>query len=302
MKFLNLISSTILLLSSHLAFSMADICDDPFRDAMVCKKMRIIRSQVNMLEGQRDLMQVNYKYLYSVANDMNVLATDLMDNHNSSGILNGLVNVTETLKPILKYSKLEDSRALVAINQVHGKCTTCHAKEKPLSGYKWDVIAKTSWGSINLKCNEEQVGIRVKNDGGFDTVIEAKKRWPKKLKNPYRCKSMHGMFGNYEYLFTTYSAGYTNFDMVENVAREILRISTDLKDKKMVHQGANDLLAFVMKRSKEVIKLAQEKNPEATLKGIEVVKSCSNCHNSERELPRDYSDDSNLYSQFKYGK
>lgn len=261
--------------------AMSNLCNDPLRNQQICLKMRHLRSQVNLLEEQRDLLQVNYSFTEELTKDMESLTTDLFENHNSDGMLTLIDTVRTKVQKVRALAEKKDSGMLYAANQVHRQCTVCHSTRNPRSGYTWDQIAKLTWGDINLKCNEETIGIRSKETSEgtvWEGVIEAKINEDSRMKrNPYRCKNMHGMFNVLEYFITGNQAEKLNYDMTLEAANEVVRIAEDLKSKKIYH-GGEVLFENVKRMATELKTLAKEKNPLVRYKRQELAVACLQCH------------------------
>lgn len=256
------------LLFSSTGYSMG-VCEDPTRDADTCYKMRHLKSQINLMDAQRDLMQVNYGFMNALASDINDLVTDLLQNNNESGILTGLQGVQAAVIPVIEYSRMNDPRALISANQVRKQCLTCHSTFEPRSGFTWGEISRQSWTTITRKCNNELPATH--EDYNYSNTP----------RNPYRCKSMHGMFSALEYFLTAKQANRLNFSMTEMASAEIVRISKDLIEKNMVHQYNPDLLVGVYSNAYQLYQLAQQQDASTDTKRVELSYSCASCHTSK---------------------
>ena len=262
------------------------VCDDPLRDSEVCRKMHHLRSQVNLLEAQRDLMQVNYGLTNVLARDMYDLTSDLLLNNNQTGKLSNLEFVRIALAPVIEYSSASDNRALSAANQIHRQCTACHSQGNPQSGVPWSQIAQMTWGGILMKCNEEQIVFHDRATQGQTTgPVETLPKSYGEVRNPYRCKSMHGMFSNLEYFMTGYNINRVNYEMTYMAAGEIARIASDLEAHRMVHENDNDLLGNIYAMATELQLAAQNRDPSTGQRGNNLSSNCLRCHSTSGAAP-----------------
>lgn len=241
-------------LGSVFNHAFADSCSDPTRRQSVCREMKHLRSQVLVLGAQRDLMKINFPLLIEVGKEIQagasraiggLLVTD--DNHGA-----GLIGVQALATDLVELAEQKSGDALMAANKIQNQCNTCHNKVAPTSGHRWDDIFKSDWSAFYQKCNSPE-------------------------RNPYRCKSMHGMFSYYSGFFTAYQLGLQNYELTALAADEIAKIAIDLKENDLVH-GLEDLLEGVVVDAKEISKLASEKNPEAFDRAMAITQTCMKCH------------------------
>jgi hypothetical protein len=216
--------------------------------------MKHLRSQINMLDAQRDLMKVNYPFLADIGNDIAELSQDVIDRMRgqSENHLDGLREIKNIAINLNTNAKSNNPDALVLANQVRAKCMTCHSLGSPSSGYDWKDISRNNWDDIIVKCNSA-------------------------FRNPYRCKSMYGMMTNYGYFLTGIDANSQNYAMAATAAKELKETATDLKLKGMVHEGAGPL-DDILKRASEVEALATKQDPSTFVNGAGIAQSCMACH------------------------
>lgn len=235
--------------------AQANMCNDPLRQQDVCLNMRHLRSQILALGAQRDLMQVNYVFLAALGDEMDQVANSVKERiqlENPDHLI-GLVTV-QVLAQQMKAQALNKSfDALASANKIQNQCMTCHANDKPDSGYKWDDVFKSDWSAFYKKCNATD-------------------------RNPYLCKSMHGMLSAYSNIFTSMQASRQNYNLILNSAREIERISGDLISKNIFHQGGESIIKSVNDRARETAELAEKEDPESMTRGFSITEACMQCH------------------------
>lgn len=232
----------------------ASLCNDPIGANNVCFQMKNIRSHIMMLESQRDLMLLNYKYLQAVSFSLSstaaattkILPEDLR-NHSQA-----LMAISDKALSISQDASGQDPQVFVRANSLRTNCAACHTNDNPVSGHKWNEIFALDWNKIIEKCNSEN-------------------------HNPFLCKQMHGMISNYSYIFSAYQAGITDYSMLETAAAEIQRISKLLLDNGFLHIN-KEIIQDVNRRSSEVMELAQERNPQTMAKAYAITETCSQCH------------------------
>lgn len=256
MKALGFISSIILVGAALVSsVSQAQTCTDPLRNQEVCQSMRHMKSQILGLGAQRDLMQINYPLLKELATEINYVSTNVKDKVriDDPSHIGGLIAISGMSEELIRQSSANSTESLMVANRIQTQCASCHAKENPASGYNWGKIFKNDWPQFYTKCNE------------FD-------------RNPYRCKSMHGMFSAYSNFFTASQLGRENFELARLNALEIARIAGDLKEKGIFHEGGLALITEVNQKALSVAKLAEQKDPETFPKALAITESCMQCH------------------------
>lgn len=254
MKTIFLLATAILSTMVSLS-SVAQTCSDPLRNHEVCQSMRHMKSQILGLGAQRDLMQINYPLLKEIAEEIKFVTTNVKDKVqlDDPSHIGGLVALQGMSEELIRQANAKSTEALMVANRIQTQCASCHAKENPASGYNWGKIFKNDWPQFYTKCNE------------FD-------------RNPYRCKSMHGMFSAYSNFFTATQMGRENFLLAKLNALEIARIASDLKEKGIFHEGGLALITEVNQKAVEVAKLANNNDPETFTKAIAITESCMQCH------------------------
>lgn len=258
----SLILSMVALLVSPLA--MADSCSDPSRQQDVCREMKHLRSQILVLGAERDLMQINYNLLDQVGQEIvsgagRALNNISLSDENHAG---GLIGVQAIAMDLREQAKNKSGEALITANKIQQQCATCHSSAQSTSGHSWDDIFKSDWSVFYKKCNSPE-------------------------RNPYRCKSMHGMFSYYSGFFTAQQLGIKNYELTELEAKRITSIAADLRANNLVH-GLEDLIGKTAIDAAEVAQLAAQKNPEAFDRALALTQTCMKCH-ADRSPARLYS-------------
>jgi len=233
--------------------AMGSLCSDPLKGEL-CYNMHYLRSQVMALGAQRELMQVNYPYMNSIAQEITDITRYLSDGRligaeHRAGI-EVVMNHAQTLA---LQAKNQDPAAMSAASMIQKKCATCHSSSASApGGIGWSDIFANDWDNITKNCSKEG-------------------------RNPYLCRSMNGMMSAYSGIFEGSQLGRKNFKAVELSAAEVARIAGDLRDKRMVH-GSDVMFGEVFLKAKEVEQLALESRPEAFEKGVLITSSCMQCH------------------------
>lgn len=255
-KTLLLVIAGMTLVASN-AFAEAGLCSDPLRQQDVCYRMKHLRSQINMLDAQRDLMQLNYPYLNAVGGDMKSLVGDILTRIRGMGEqhIRGLKEIERMAGTLETKAAGKDPDSLVLANQIRSKCLSCHASGSPSSGYDWKDISRNNWDDITKKCNAA-------------------------FRNPYRCKNMYGMLTNYGYFLTALDADGENYEMAKMAAKEIVKVSKDLRNRGMVHAGEAPL-KDVQSKAAAVERMAHAKDPQTFFEGAGIAQGCVACHGTD---------------------
>lgn len=231
-----------------------DSCNDPSRQQSVCREMKHLRSQLLVLGAERDLMQINYDLLAQVGAEIQSSSSralkDLKTTDENHSI--GLIGVQAIALDLVEQSKNKNGDAFITANKIQQQCASCHSTEAPTSGHKWDDIFKSDWSVFYKKCNMAD-------------------------RNPYRCKSMHGMFSYYSGFYTAYQLGIQNYELTGMQAKRIESIATTLKENGLVH-GLEDMMGQVITDAQEIQALALQKNPETFGRAMAITQSCMKCH------------------------
>lgn len=232
--------------------SYASLCNDPVRDQSLCLKMKVLRAEIDVLDSQRDLMQINYPLLQSTAIDsMEIVDKALASNPGTH--VKALRELKLEFQNLLNDSNRSNADALKYSNNIKTQCLQCHSNTNPKSGVKWDEISDNTWDKIYPHCNTTE--------------------------NPYRCKSMHGMKTSLQYFIAAAFAQHESFNQTGLLAKEVGRIAADLQDKGMI-KGRHDLVFFknVQKDGSEIQRLAANKDATTFARSQQLTQACMQCH------------------------
>ncbi len=233
-------------------------CDPNSETYYICGHMVHLKSHVKLLDAQRDLIQVNYPFLESLGSGASQVVERLFKMSEEKGAhLESLLLVKEQADSLAQQAHEQSPEALVTANQIRKQCLNCHAAENPSSGREWKEITKNGWEHILARCNDVNTP-----------------------RNPYACKSMFGLLSVVE-LFESAEIGKSqDFATVQFAAEEIVRISSDLISKGMLHDastgGGN--LYLVRQQGQEIKEAAERKDPMVFEQVKNVVQSCQTCH------------------------
>lgn len=250
------LKALFLILSLSQLASAASVCDDPLKAPSICFSMANIRSQILMLESQRDLMQINYDYMKVTASSLADLSLkaqaqmgrDLQDHADSLKV------VAAHASQIADEAAVRNPQVFATANSIRKTCLSCHSESKNPSG-SWGDIFRSDWNSILKKCNSPG-------------------------KNPYLCKQMHGMVTTYDYIVSAEAGKIQNYEVTEQAANEVSRISADLIKNGFQHNRKANL-GLVNQLATEIAAMAKAKNPGTFDKAYELTDGCVSCHKSD---------------------
>ena len=221
----------------------------------VCLKMRHLRASINVLDAQRELMQINPNFYTAMGLSLSSAAAKARMDY-GYGIpehITGLSRVEQMSIDMANQALTGDLNMVKTANVIRFQCATCHAQNSGTAGnVDWDNIFKYDWEEIAKHCNGEQ-------------------------HNPYLCRSMNGMLSAYGYLLTAYDADLTNFAMTREAADEIVRILTDIKVKGFDHLP-EDLRLIAENEAREVSQMARDQNPDVFERASKITNACQQCH------------------------
>lgn len=251
-----LLLALTIVMTSLMTQAQTGMCNDPLNQSEVCYRMQHLRATVNALDAQRDLLQVNYPYIAALGASIKDNSSDIISRISiDPKHVEGLRNVNKAATAVENLAKSENANTFMVANSVRNNCMTCHSAQAPASGIKWDDIFNNDWDSIVKHCNSQG-------------------------HNPYICKSMNGMLSAYAYMLTAFNADIKNYELTGFAANEILRILTDLKTKKLLHMNET-IRAEAEAKTKEIIALADAKDPLVFEKAYALPQTCMSCHDSQ---------------------
>ncbi len=232
-----------------------NLCTGPFHQPEVCNRMKHLRSAVNVLDGQRELMQINYPYISAIGSNISENVTEILkvitmenpDHVESLRLVKAQADKLQILAGKQSLITYEHS------NLIRQTCANCHSKNSPPpSGVNWNEVWNYDWEVVSKNCNTPG-------------------------RNPYTCKSMNGLFTTYSHIITAFVVGLQNFDTLKADAQEIVRLLQDLGKNGAFHIGEG-VRAKAESEAREVITLAELKDAAAFEKSLTLSDSCTTCH------------------------
>lgn len=91
-------------------------CENPGRVSEVCYKMKDLRSHIQLLDIQRELMQVNYEFLSILGKNIDQIATSLLTARNFQDHLKGMNQVKEIASELTLQALRYNPQALKVAN------------------------------------------------------------------------------------------------------------------------------------------------------------------------------------------
>ncbi|MBC86017.1 MAG: hypothetical protein CL677_04210 [Bdellovibrionaceae bacterium] len=231
-------------------------CADPFRDTLVCKTMRHLRSNVHLLGEQRDLMRVDFEMLKNLGEDIESMVSHLLVQRSDSGHLEDLNEVRALAAQLSEAALDERVEALTYANNIQSTCQRCHNSAQPSSGHRWDQIYKVNWSMIVETCNT-----------------------PAPDRSPYVCKNMFAMLSAVDYFYSATQLQNFNFATIISVANELGRVAKDLKDRNMTHgEDSIQLFSEIIQRAEKIEILSRSEDLEVVQHMNQVTSTCFACH------------------------
>jgi len=232
-----------------------DSCLAPGRNTQTCFEMKQIRSALNLIDAQRDLMQLNYPYLEAVSQDLNFVLSSIIIRSESNPHMGPLSAVRNQVSLLGSQAAAQDIRAVQTGNEIRSKCLACHAAEVAPAGRSWDEISKGSWDTQSKICLEEG-------------------------HNPYVCRSMLAMLAPLTYINAAERNNYQSYVMTEKVADEVGRIAKDMSQKKVLHSADLPFEQIALEAA-VVATMAKNQNPAVFGYASNLRNSCMYCHGEQ---------------------
>lgn len=232
----------------------ASLCTDAFHQPEVCERMRYLKASLNVLDGQRELVQVNYPYLSAISTSMIDNVTGVMNviDLSQEGHLLALKDLKAKLTEVQALSQASNVEAVAKANVVRSSCVACHAADRPTSGVKWGDVFYFDWEKVGAGCNKSGA-------------------------NPFVCRSMNGLLTAYSHILTQMQAQIQDFAVVKQDGLEILRIFGEMKKANAFHMKP-DLVDAAVSDAQDLVKLADAQDPEVYTKAYDMSQACSHCH------------------------
>lgn len=245
---------SFLITSMAFAVPEGQLCRPSTPHVEFCRNMKHLGTAINTIESQSFLMRINAPYL-------NALAIDVAETTDVAGqvfplefakhkqYLDEVKNVALELKA---QSAVQDLNMLGTAHQLGRQCLNCHMALPTEEGSTWNDMFGNSWRTINHECHQRG-------------------------KNPYLCKTMNAIAGNYNHIVTAYTAKRENHQTVVVIAQEILRLLRDLGANRFEHLGVENRLQAESDLL-TVIELARTRDHRAFEKARDLNKTCMACH------------------------
>jgi len=233
----------------------ADSCEEANRNTVLCFKMKHLRSQVSVLDSQRDLLQTNFPLVDCIAKDMDSLVTSVLVSGYYDDHLRALSEVKSAAISIRKLAKSSSIEAFTLSNTLKSRCLACHASSSPSSGHTWESISHGSWDGVVSRCNEAG-------------------------RNPYLCKQLAALMTTLNYFRSSEISGIRSFEGTEAIARESARLAAILKPFESTYPGEPSF-SEIERKSIEIMTLAKERKTQAYEQGRELIQACTRCKDPE---------------------
>jgi hypothetical protein len=238
------------------AISIADdseSCAQPGRLAPVCRAMKHIRSHIMILETQRELVQTNFEFLETSLVSLRQSVISLMTGGHANIHIDKMNAVKRVTEKALSEARSHDPEVFKTANQIKVACQQCHNNMSP-PGLKWEDIFRTSWNSIDGRCNETE-------------------------KNPFVCRQMNALVALFDSFESGAGTGRMDFELAAANAQEIQRIVRLLNSfSHPIHEGGKGPLKEVEMKAVEIEELARRRSPLIFEKASSVSQSCIQCH------------------------
>jgi len=232
-----------------------DSCDEANRISFICRKMKNLRSQVTVLDAQRDLMQVNYPLLESIGKNIEMGVNELMTRREYNAHLAGIEPVHHLAVELSSEARDHNPNALNTANRFKKQCQNCHGL--PTAKVPWDKILMTDWDQVIRHCNTNT----------------------SRNHNPYVCKSMYGIRSLVEYFDTALHSGNFDFALAEENSREVNRIAKDLLQiGGPIHEEQGASLKEIVAKSEVMIEYAAKRDPALFQFANQLHQTCVKCH------------------------
>ncbi len=216
-------------------------------------KMRVLKSQLDVLQSQRDLVVINFPMLEAVSENMVEITKDV--SWYTLAHAPTIELLQKDIQVLVTEASLRDSNAYTTANDLQNSCLICHSNVSPASGIKWEDLPGLNWAGVVEKCNSNSM---------HGT-------------NPFTCKNMYGMKTMVNYFTSSHIAENKNFKATAEVAKEIRRISTGLVKANFVH-GGKKILKEIAHEAMTIETLAKRLDPRAFGKAQAMSQSCTQCH------------------------
>ena len=233
-------------------------CFEPGRVAYVCLTMHHLRSHVQLIEQQRDMLRSDYTMLKNIGNSMEQAIAKLMVSRHYNEHLRAISDVRAMALRLKGEAIQQNFQALRTANLIKQRCQSCHSlateetpdEERP----SWKEVFAMDWDSINKRCNSEG-------------------------RNPYVCKHMFGMSTMFSYFESAYLANEFDFELAESAASELLVLAEAMMQiSGGAHEDGVDPFITVKNAATELKQLAAKRDPYVYQRSQTLSQACDSCH------------------------
>lgn len=229
-----------------------DSCTQTGRNTALCYRMKTLRTQVNLLDAQRELMQVRFDVLGNIGSDIDVLTQKILTSSRPDDHLESLSLVQQSAKDLTLFAEDRSLHALTVANALKSQCLKCHGGDQPASGIRWGDISRQNWEQIALRCNTAG-------------------------RNPWTCRNMHALGGALAYFEAANLAGHRRFEATDSQLGEMLRIARLLGAHEAVHGGSVPLEE--LSENLSILQMqARERKTEVYAGIVRLSETCQRCH------------------------
>jgi hypothetical protein len=227
-------------------------CTEPGRNTALCFRMKTLRTQVNLLDAQRELMQIRFDLLGNIGSDIDALTQKILTSSRPDEHLEALSLVQQTAADLTLFAQDRSLHALTVANALKSQCLKCHGGQQPSSGIHWGDISRQNWEQISARCNTAG-------------------------RNPWTCRNMHALSGGLAYFEAAQRAGHRRFEATEAQLDEMLRIARLLGEYQAVHGGSVPLEELSENLS-ILLMQARERKTEVYAGISRLAETCQRCH------------------------
>ncbi len=247
----------MLTVSSNLARGAENTCEQPGRLPPLCYQMKSLRSHLLVLEGQRELMQLNYPLLQALGDGMDQVVHKIIVSRYYNEHLQQIEEVGKLARTLATQAANRSPQALKTVSEMRARCQGCHASSATPDPLNWEHIIQGDWNKIIVHCNAPG-------------------------RNPYVCRHMNAMVVGFEYFSAIAPAGTFDFPAAEHNAMELSRIAKHLQELGgEIHPNGQQALEKVAAQAEELAVLARQEDPTLFPASSTIKAACQGCHGGE---------------------
>ncbi|MGZ5279943.1 MAG: hypothetical protein ACXWC9_08375 [Pseudobdellovibrionaceae bacterium] len=222
-----------------------------------------MKASINVLDGQREMVQVNYPYLAAIGMTMkdNLAAIINVIDISQEGHLDSLLAIRADVAEFEILARNENIKAVLVANNIRQKCIACHATQQPQSGVQWEDVFHYDWEKVAMDCNRNGA-------------------------NPFICRNMNGLLTAYSHILKQMITGLSDFEVLRQNALEIVRLFSEMKKANALHMSP-ELTEKAAQEAQEIAILAENKDSRVEERATNLAQTCTSCHAGfgQRESP-----------------